>query len=237
MTNGTSLPTHCRPWHSLVWAAPLLGAFLFGPMPTVAQERSCTSIEAGRTQQASADTVVSIFQCFELIPTDSGVVVIDMRSEEIDSYLEVFDNRGLIAEDDDSGGGLDARLSIEVNAGDTLEIHARDFYRERMTGSFILRVSPLRPSRSAAADRSDVVVPPSTPRDVLSDLSLTSDSARDSATSIRMPRPTPFRVPVWTTCTRATSYGSLKGHGMVISSRYSGTIVLELTRRSKLVPK
>jgi CHAT domain-containing protein len=63
---------------------------------------------------------------------------VTMRSKDIDSYLVVKNPQGKqIAFDDDSGGGLDADLTIDVHKDGLYRIHAAAFKR---TGPFALTV-------------------------------------------------------------------------------------------------
>jgi CHAT domain-containing protein/Tfp pilus assembly protein PilF len=64
---------------------------------------------------------------------------IAMSSKAIDSFLVVHDSRGKqVAFDDDSGGGLDAALDLDVTEGGVYRIHAASF---QGLGDFTLRVS------------------------------------------------------------------------------------------------
>lgn len=68
-------------------------------------------------------------------------VVIDMTSQEIDSYLILFDPDGnVIAQDDDGGGGLNARLDIVLTADGIYTVYANS-YRSSETGSYTLRAT------------------------------------------------------------------------------------------------
>lgn len=65
---------------------------------------------------------------------------IDMESTELDSYLRLEDsNGGQLAEDDDSGGGLNARILFTSAVDDTYRIVATTFPDEA-TGTFTLTV-------------------------------------------------------------------------------------------------
>ena len=50
----------------------------------------------------------------------SGMLVVETFGGEVDTYLEAYDaSRNLIAEDDDGGEGLNARVEIFAEAGQT----------------------------------------------------------------------------------------------------------------------
>lgn len=60
----------------------------------------------------------SYVDIYEFSIATATTVQIDMSSSEVDSYLGLFTGaNGFLAEDDDSGGGTDARLVLSLNPG------------------------------------------------------------------------------------------------------------------------
>jgi serine protease Do len=60
----------------------------------------------------------SYVDVYEFTLTTAGTVQIDMGSTELDTYLGLFDATGpFIAEDDNSGGGTNAQIVRQLNAG------------------------------------------------------------------------------------------------------------------------
>lgn len=55
---------------------------------------------------------------YRLQVEEGGLYVIEMRSQELDAYLELTGPNDFSASDDDSGQGLDARLTALLEAGD-----------------------------------------------------------------------------------------------------------------------
>jgi hypothetical protein len=78
-------------------------------------------------------------------------VVIHMSSQEIDPYLLLLDPSGnVIAQDDDSGGGLDAQLDVVLPVNGVYTVYANS-YRGGQTGSYTLRASsPTTPAASVS---------------------------------------------------------------------------------------
>lgn len=56
---------------------------------------------------------------YQLTITEAGTLVVDMRSEDFDTMLELRRDGSVVAEDDDGGdgGGTNARLSVDVQPG------------------------------------------------------------------------------------------------------------------------
>ena len=60
----------------------------------------------------------SYVDVYEITLTTPGTVQIDMASTELDSYLGLFEAAGtFLAEDDNSGGGRNAQIVKQLNAG------------------------------------------------------------------------------------------------------------------------
>lgn len=73
-------------------------------------------------------------------------VTIDMRSQEIDSYLILLGpNQRDIAQDDDSGGGKNARITVTLPVDGTYTILANS-YEARQSGSYTLELKASDPS-------------------------------------------------------------------------------------------
>jgi len=76
---------------------------------------------------------------FPVAMINGKTYVIDLGSSEIDAYLHLRNPLGqVVAQDDDSGGGLNARIIFPCPGSGTYEIIASDFRRQG--GSFILEV-------------------------------------------------------------------------------------------------
>ena len=73
-------------------------------------------------------------------PQRSGIVTIELRSQEFDPYLIVAAPRLGLLEDDDSGGGRNARLEVQIRPLDTLRIVVTSF-RPGQTGTYTLRIT------------------------------------------------------------------------------------------------
>jgi hypothetical protein len=68
--------------------------------------------------------------------------VIDMKSNVIDSYLYLEDSTGkILAQDDDSGGGLNARITWTAQYTGTHRIVATSF-KQGEVGGYTITVSP-----------------------------------------------------------------------------------------------
>jgi S1-C subfamily serine protease len=82
-------------------------------------------------------------------------VIIEMSSREIDAYLILLDPRGReLAQDDDSGGGTDARIIIRLPETGTYTLLANS-YAAGEAGTYTLRVGEVSPSvRSMTESRS-----------------------------------------------------------------------------------
>lgn len=75
-------------------------------------------------------------------------VVINMSSQEIDSYLILFDPEGnVLAQDDDSGGGLNARLDIVLPADGVYTVYANSL-RSQETGAYTIQATSPQPTSS-----------------------------------------------------------------------------------------
>ena len=66
-------------------------------------------------------------------------VVIELRSEEFDTYVQLLDAQGnRLAEDDDSLGNLDARVEFTLASGGMFQIVVNNFSDERRAGIYTL---------------------------------------------------------------------------------------------------
>ncbi|MDR5905234.1 hypothetical protein [Franzmannia qiaohouensis] len=73
---------------------------------------------------------------------EAGVYRIDMRSEDLDAYLELSGPNGLALSDDDSGQHLDARLTAQLDAGEYTLIARPSFGEDR--GLYTLDIAAQR---------------------------------------------------------------------------------------------
>ena len=143
-----------------------------GRAPAARTDSSVTSLTVGQTFNgalSSSDRLMSdgtFFDCFSL-PTRAGQALqIDMTSNDFDSYLSVgtgsCDAFTVTAQDDDGGGGLNARVThqgdgglllIRANTVGTGEIGS---YQLRVTGDQSRGQRPSAPAGAASVTRLDV---------------------------------------------------------------------------------
>lgn len=77
---------------------------------------------------------------YTLAVEEAGLFHITQRSDELDAYLKLAGN-GIATEDDDNGGGLDARISMVLSPGEySIET---GWIQERDSGSYTLSVQRL----------------------------------------------------------------------------------------------
>jgi hypothetical protein len=63
-------------------------------------------------------TDVTLIKPYTVTLEKRGVLTVDMTSAQVDSYLWIFDSQNrVIAEDDNSGGGRNARVSVQLDPG------------------------------------------------------------------------------------------------------------------------
>lgn len=94
---------------------------------------------------ASDDTLTdgSYYHQYRFAGQLGQTVQIEMRSNEMDSFLALFDPSGVkIAEDDDSGGQKDALIRVTLPAAGTYTIYANSYAIGEL-GKFSLTVKPI----------------------------------------------------------------------------------------------
>ena len=100
-------------------------------------QRADGTLALGDCEYTLDDSYVDIY---EITMPAGGTIQVDMTSSDVDSYLGLFDPGGaLLAEDDNSGGGRDARIERQVTAG-TYRIWANT-QAGSVTGTYSLMVS------------------------------------------------------------------------------------------------
>ena len=78
---------------------------------------------------------------YQLYLESGQSVIIDLMSDDFDTYLEVFDASGqLVAGDDDSGDGLNSRIAFSAEVTGAYTIRVRSFSVETANGTFTLGV-------------------------------------------------------------------------------------------------
>jgi hypothetical protein len=78
-------------------------------------QRADGTLALGDCEYSLDDSYVDIYEI--TIPA-AGTIEVDMTSSDVDAYLGLFDPSGaLLAEDDNSGGGRNARIERQVPAG------------------------------------------------------------------------------------------------------------------------
>lgn len=76
---------------------------------------------------------------FTLVIAEAGQYVIEMDAERFDTYLQLLQNNQLIAEDDDSGGDLNAALAIWLEPGE-YQLLATSFDSQSQAQSYQIRI-------------------------------------------------------------------------------------------------
>jgi Trypsin-like peptidase domain len=70
----------------------------------------------------------SYYKSYKFVGKSNQSIVVEMRSNEIDSFLALFDPKGIkIAEDDDSGGKKDAQIKAKLPISGTYTIYANSY--------------------------------------------------------------------------------------------------------------
>lgn len=101
-------------------------------------QRTDGNLALGDCEYALDDSYVDVYEI--TLPT-AGTIQVDMMSADLDSYLGLFEAGGVfLAEDDNSGGGRDARIVREVPAG-KYRIWANTLSGGAVTGAYSVIVS------------------------------------------------------------------------------------------------
>jgi hypothetical protein len=70
----------------------------------------------------------SYYKPYKFVGKSNQSIAIEMRSNEVDSFLALFDPKGMkIAEDDDSGGKKDAQIKVKLPISGTYTIYANSY--------------------------------------------------------------------------------------------------------------
>lgn len=91
------------------------------PAGTALRTGGTLALDAPVTGMATGDA-----HSYQLAITQAGRVVIEMSSEDFDAMLELHRDGSPVAEDDDGGGGTNARIQAEVQPG-TYTVVAKSF--------------------------------------------------------------------------------------------------------------
>lgn len=95
----------------------------------------------------------SYFQVYTFAGQAGQRITIEMQSRQIDSYLVLFDANGKqIAEDDDSGGGKNARIQVTLSTTGTYTLYANS-YEGGKIGNYTLSARSTSSSPSVLLDR------------------------------------------------------------------------------------
>ncbi len=86
------------------------------PLPAGTELRSGGTLSLGAPVTGMTSGEVHSYQ---LVIAEAGALVVDMRSEDFDTMLELRRDGSVVAEDDDGGdgGGTNSRLSVDVEPG------------------------------------------------------------------------------------------------------------------------
>ena len=117
--------------------AAVVGLFLFaaGGLFAQAPRNLAFGTEISGTLRARED------HWFSVQSAAAGFVIVETFGDEIDTFLEVYDSdRNFIAEDDDGGEGVNARLEIFAEAGQTYLFKLRCFSNEQ-SGPYSLKAT------------------------------------------------------------------------------------------------
>jgi len=105
--------------------------------PLTLGERADGTLALGDCEYSFDDSYVDIY---EFTMPAAGTIRVDMTSSDVDSYLGLFEAGGLfLAQDDNSGGGRNARIERQVPAG-KYHVWANTLFGS-VTGSYSLIVS------------------------------------------------------------------------------------------------
>jgi S1-C subfamily serine protease len=118
------------------------GAIANNPPPTVARPNvlSLDGNAIAAVLNASDNTLPdgSYYKAYQFQGEAGQSVVIEMRGNGIDPYLVLFDSTGRkIAEDDDGGGGKNARIAVTLPSTGRYTLYANS-YEVGQTGSFTI---------------------------------------------------------------------------------------------------
>ncbi len=92
----------------------------------------------------------SLFKTFQFAGNAGQRITIDMRSDDVDSYLVLFDPSGdKLAEDDDTGGGKNARIAVTLPTNGTYTLYANS-YEVGEAGRFTLKAGVINPRSTVA---------------------------------------------------------------------------------------
>ena len=112
------------------------------PTDSVTGSLSVSDCTVARLFPGQATDQSLLDQYLVTLPT-AGVLTIEMRSNDFDAFLILFESpptAAPIAEDDDSGGNLDAMIVVNLQAGDYL-ILANSATLNAVTGAYTLTTS------------------------------------------------------------------------------------------------
>jgi serine protease Do len=123
-------------------AAVRQGAIANNPMPAIAAPNVLTLdgnvISAVLTASDRTLPDGSYFKAYQFQGQAGQSVVIEMRANAIDPYLVLFDASGRkVAEDDDGGGGKNARIAVTLPTTGKYTLYANS-YEVGQTGSFTI---------------------------------------------------------------------------------------------------
>jgi len=106
------------------------------PLPTLTLNN--TPIRSAFTTQDERLPDGSYFQVYTLAGQAGQKIIIEMQSQQIDPYLVLFDANGKqIAEDDDGGGGKNARIQVTLPVTGNYTLYANS-YEGGKIGSYTL---------------------------------------------------------------------------------------------------
>ena len=115
---------------------------IFGSLACVTQGIACNATVSGEltADDCRLDLDNSFYDAWTFQGVAGQTVVITMRSTAVDSFLFLLDPNGFeIESNDDSGGGNDARMSVEIDTSGTYTIYANSFDAGE-TGAYTLQL-------------------------------------------------------------------------------------------------
>ena len=137
---GAAGPTMMQPTMQPT-VQPMAGVGMIAPagqMATIAYGQQLQGrLEPGdRQMQDSTFADIWMFQ-----GTAGQAITIDLTSENFDAYLQLLDASGnRLAEDDDTGGNLNARVTFSIPANAQYQIVVNNYGSSRRAGLYMLSV-------------------------------------------------------------------------------------------------
>ena len=137
-SNASNLPSA---QFSVSGTATAAGGGGGGTLPAITFGQTINGALTSATPGRASDCANCYADIYQLTVTASRTIVITLNSAVFDAYLNVLDAGGrIVGSDDDSGGGLNARVSGTITPGVyRIEVTTAN---DRETGSYTLSIAP-----------------------------------------------------------------------------------------------